>query len=75
MLDKIVLSQDRKSAVIHFDTHSVMVSHSEGKVLDLIAMLFSPQSHIETWDAYHRMMVSSQEDTAIINIEDLKKAS
>lgn len=74
MIDKIVLSTDRKEAVIHFDTHSIRLYHSEAKVLDLIAILLSPRRDVSDWDTYTRIMVSSQEDTAIINIEELKAA-
>jgi hypothetical protein len=69
MLDKIVISKDRKTGVIHFDTHSVTLYHSEAKVLDLIVILMSPNNNVSTWDG----MVSSLEDTAIININDLER--
>lgn len=36
MLDKIVLSEDRKSATVHYDTHSFHFYHSGGKVMDLV---------------------------------------
>jgi hypothetical protein len=40
MLDKIVLSKDRKSAVVHYTTHSVTIYHSYGRVTDLLWNLF-----------------------------------
>lgn len=36
MLEKIILSQDRKSARVYFETHSVGFYHSDGLVMELI---------------------------------------
>lgn len=36
MLEKIVLSQDRKSARVYFEAHSVGFYHSDGLVMELI---------------------------------------
>lgn len=48
MLDKICLSQDRCSAVIHFDTHVVTVSCDHGRVTELLWMLFPD---MDIWQA------------------------
>lgn len=39
MLDKIVISQDRRTATVHFDTHSVNLS-SDQDVAALVTELF-----------------------------------
>lgn len=76
MLDKIILSSDRKQAMIHFDTHSVGLYHSEAKVLDLVAIILNPfKTDVSNWDQLTSMYSSSQEDTAIINIEEIKKVA
>lgn len=36
MLDKIIVSSDRKTGRVYYQTHSVGFYHSEGKVLELI---------------------------------------
>lgn len=47
MLDKIVISRDRHSACIHFDTHSVTV-HSDEDVTELIdEIIFAPSRRLE----------------------------
>jgi hypothetical protein len=69
MIDKIILSTDRKSATIHYDTHSVGLYHSEAKVLDLLAVILNPaNTTVSTWDEYTEIIKSSQEDTVIIKI-------
>ena len=69
MLDKVVLSQDRKNAMIHFDTHSVGVYHSEGLVMDLVwILLWKPfNSQCETYTQF----LSSQEDTQSIDLSQI----
>jgi hypothetical protein len=65
MLDKIVLSKDRKTAVVVFDNKSFTLYHSVGKVMDLIEeIIIQPAELQERCD----------EITAVINLEDLKEA-
>lgn len=73
MIDKIVLSQDRKNAMIHYDTHSVGLYHSEGLVLDLIALILSPIvscNYDITWNSY---MASFEDTQPIIDLEALNR--
>lgn len=71
MLDKIVLSADRKSARVYFDTHSVGFYHSDGKVVELIwEIVFEPSIRLE---AYHKekeaRYLASLEDTQVIDLQ------
>ena len=73
MIDKIMLSQDRTTATIYYTNRgNFNLYHSEAKVLDLLAWFLLP---IEStcYDITWTGLISSQEDTAIINIEDLKR--
>jgi hypothetical protein len=67
MIDKIVMSQDRTRAVIHYTTgRKLELYHSEAKVADLIADILKPiGSQIETMN----QLLMSQCDTAIIDIK------
>jgi hypothetical protein len=67
---RCIVSQDRTRAVIHFDTHSVELYHSEAKVLDLVIWILSPFS--TSPDVTYANWVSSHEDTAIINLSQLE---
>jgi hypothetical protein len=73
MIDKIMLSQDRKQIVIYYtDRPNFGLYHSEAKVLDLLAWFLTPINstcYDITWNGY----MSSQEDTAVINLEDLER--
>lgn len=63
MLDKIVISKDRHSARIYFETHSVGV-HSDGDVTELIEeIVFAPSRRLEE---KHRL---AEETTAIIDMD------
>lgn len=74
MLDKIVLSKDRKSAVVHFDTHSVLV-HSDEDVMVLIwEIIIEPSLQVTAyWKEHERRVLISLEDTQVLDIEELKK--
>ena len=50
MLDKIVLSKDRNAAVIHFETHAVVVSCDNGRVTEMLWILFPD------WDIWQASM-------------------
>lgn len=63
MLDKIVISKDRTTATVHFDTHSVNLSHDKD-VTGLVHELFvAPAERI----------ARSLEDTAIITLPSLEE--
>jgi len=63
MLDKIILSTDRHSAVVHFDTHSVNFS-SDGDVYQLVfEIILEPSIRLEQ---RHR---SAEEDTQVLDIQ------
>lgn len=48
MLDKIIISSDRKTATIHFTSHTVAYYHSDAKVVDLLnEALLAPILNIE----------------------------
>ena len=70
LIDKIVVSQDKKTAIIYYTDNTILnLYHSENKVLDLIAVIYSPKSHCDTWESY----TASFEDTQSINIDELNK--
>lgn len=49
MIDKIVLSKDKRSALVVFDNKSFNLYHSEGKVMDLVEEMFlNPIRRIES---------------------------
>jgi hypothetical protein len=48
MLDKIVISKDRKEGRVYFNTHSVGFYHSKGKVVELIyEIVLEPSIRLE----------------------------
>lgn len=67
MLDKIVISKDRKEARVHFDTHSVGFYHSDGQVLQLVwEIVFEPSIRLEAYhlrkqEEYERSLEKTQE--------------
>ena len=64
MLDKIIVSVDRKTALIVFDTHSVTFTHSEGKVIELVnEILLEPSIKLD--DRYR----SAEEITLVIELD------
>lgn len=66
MLDKIVISQDRKSARVYFDTHSVGF-HSDEDVIDLINMIiFEPAMRLE-------QLAKEREERYLASLEDTQK--
>lgn len=71
MLDKIVLSKDRKSAVVHFDTHSVMFHSDEDVMILIYEIIIEPSiKNAEYWDEMERRYINSLEDTQIIHDKD-----
>lgn len=66
MLDKIVLSQDRKSAVVHFTTHSVFFSSDEPNVIWLVWEIV-----LEPAIEHERRLKIAEEDTVVINLSDI----
>jgi len=71
MLDKIVLSKDRKNARVYFDTHSVGFYHSEGKVEELIfEIVFAPGIRLQERIEENKLrLISSLEDTQEIDLQ------
>jgi hypothetical protein len=67
---RCIVSQDRTRAVVHFETHSVSLYHSETKVLDLVVWILSPFN--TSPDITYANWVSSQEDTAIIDLSQIE---
>jgi hypothetical protein len=63
MLDKIVLSQDRREALIVTDDKTWTLWHSEGKVMELVNEMI-----IEPMERRARM----EEDTQVIEIIDVQ---
>jgi hypothetical protein len=71
---EVVVSQDRKDATLYMPLidKSFGLYHSEGKVLDLVIFFLLPRCPQEmTMQSY----INSTEDTAVINVEDLKEAA
>lgn len=66
MIDKIILSKDRRSAVVHFDTHSITLSSDK----DIVALLF--EMIIEPSILLSKMAEMEECDTTEINIDVLK---
>lgn len=67
MLDKIVISQDRKEARVYFDTHSVGFYHSEGQVMLLIwEIIFEPAMRLE-------QLAKEREERYLASLEDTQK--
>lgn len=71
MLDKIVLSQDRKEARVYFDTHSVGFYHSEGQVMLLVwEIVFEPSIRLENLAKEREArFLASLENTVEIEIQ------
>lgn len=69
MLKRVILTQDRKQAVIHFNTHSVNVCTDEANVMDLVfTLLLRPfKSEITTYKQY----TSSLEDTNEVELKEV----
>lgn len=69
MIDKVVINQTKTEAVIYMENRIVRLSHSEGKVLDLLAIILGPWTNIvSSWDS----LMSMNEDTVKINLDELK---
>lgn len=78
MLKKIMLSQDRKTAVLYFDNRpNFTLYHSEAQVLDLVAFFLLPVTGPSHYDITWANYVSSQEDTQSIDLSqiDIKQAA
>lgn len=70
MLDKIVLSKDRKNAVVHFDTHSVRFSSDEDVMVLIYEIVIEPSlKNKEYWDEMDRRYLLSLEDTVKIDMQ------
>ena len=66
---KIVLNKNKTEAMVHYESHSVMLYHSDGLVLDLIAVLLAPigcNVHSMT------QVLSSLDDTQSINLSQIE---
>lgn len=63
---RVMVSTDRKSAVVYFPAKSVTLYSSDAKVLDLVALLLVPSSVVSnvTWGAWQ----SSESDTQAIEL-------
>lgn len=69
MLDKIVISKDRKNAVVHFDTHSVHFSSDEDVMVLIYDIIIEPSlRNKEYWDEMDRRFIESLEKTVEINL-------
>lgn len=69
MIDKIYINNNRTVAVIYFETHNVYISHDEGKVLDLLIFILTPNINNEvTYNSF----INSLQDTAIINLSQIE---
>lgn len=67
MLDKIVISKDKKSARIFFDTHSIGVYQSDGEVVALLCeIIFEPALLLEQ---RHEAFLRSLENTMEIKLD------
>lgn len=77
MLQRIVLSQDRKHGRVYFDTHSVGFYHDEGKVWELIYEIVIEPGLIMERRAKEReeRFLASLEKTVEINLSEIKKAA
>lgn len=62
MVDGVIISKDKKSAVIHFTTHSVGLYHWYGKVEDLVFWILTGYDSLAT-------MLRLEADTVEIEIE------
>ncbi len=64
MLDKIILSQDRRSATIHFDTHSFSFYHSEQEVMMIVCEMI-----LEPMNSLREKELIALEDTIEIDLQ------
>ncbi len=70
MIDKIVISKNHCTALIYFTTGRIItLSHDQGQVLDLIAIVYSPLSRCDTWAA----LLRSNEETSEIDLINFNK--
>ena len=71
MFDKILYINSR--CVVIFFTHRtpVTVSSSDGNAMDMADELLSPNFNFVTLSDYQRAVASSEEDTQIINLEEV----
>lgn len=67
MLDKIVLSQDRKVALIVFDTHVVCFSSDEDVMSLVLEILIEPSLR------YEALLARCNEDTWVPEVEILRE--
>ncbi len=69
MLDKIVLSKDRKRAIVHFDTHSVRFTSDEDVMVLIYEIIIEPSiKNAEYWAEMDRRLAISLEDTVEIDL-------
>ncbi len=69
MIDKVVINTTKTEAIIYMENRIVRLSHSEGKVLDLLAIIIGPwQNIVSSWDS----LMSQNEDTVKINLNELR---
>lgn len=47
MLNGIMISQDKRSAVVHFDTHSVNLSHDQDVTVLVQEFFIEPQARLQ----------------------------
>lgn len=74
MLDKIVLAKDRKSAVVHFDTHSVLLHSDEDVMMLIYELIIQPSLNVSSsWTEKQRRYLISLEDTVEIDISILSE--
>lgn len=75
MIDKIVVSQDRTYGMIYYTNREpIEMYHSEAKVVELILWLLTP-TNIQLQDFTVKALISSLDDTAIIDLNDLKQVA
>lgn len=74
MIDKVVVNQSKTQATIYFTGREPFtLSHSEGRVLDLLVQFLLPIGSINpdvTWNG----LLSSHEDTAVVDVSKLNVA-
>ena len=77
MLQKIVLSQDRKHGRVFFKSHSIAFYHDQGKVWELIYEIVIEPGLIMERRAKEReeRFLASLEKTVEINLSEIKKAA
>ena len=67
MLDKIVLSKDRKHALVVFDTHSVSFSSDEDVVCLVLEIIIEPTVR------YEELMARCNEDTWVPEMDPIRE--